>query len=230
MTQIVEQIPDLLSMNGIETHGRLIKKKQRRVVYERTTDREQLPHAPGQARRRDILFFLKVRQTKQMANPLFQFASAGWRTVRPVLASLFLPSRLMAFATSGVGGTTRNFSPFGSVDPLAFMTANSSQTQTWSVNGTVPSAPSVKILTPNGNPLTGLPVLFVVVNNAMWGAVRRATLGMYPQGEAARSNRPPLMSSVAPWYQTEPHKRWAALPSHSSGSSPTGSIVSACCW
>ena len=39
----------------------------------------------------------------------------------------------------------------------------------------------------------GLPVLFVVVNNAMWGAVRRATLGMYPQGEAARSNKPPLI-------------------------------------
>jgi acetolactate synthase-1/2/3 large subunit len=38
-----------------------------------------------------------------------------------------------------------------------------------------------------------LPVLFVVVNNAMWGAVRRATLGMYPKGEAARSNRPPFI-------------------------------------
>ena len=38
-----------------------------------------------------------------------------------------------------------------------------------------------------------LPVLFVVVNNAMWGAVRRATLGMYPQGEAARSNGPPFI-------------------------------------
>ena len=38
-----------------------------------------------------------------------------------------------------------------------------------------------------------LPVLFVVVNNAMWGAVRRATLGMYPNGEAARSNRPPFI-------------------------------------
>ena len=38
-----------------------------------------------------------------------------------------------------------------------------------------------------------LPVLFVVVNNSMWGAVRRATLGMYPQGEAARSNRPPFI-------------------------------------
>src|SRR5579863_6111895 len=38
-----------------------------------------------------------------------------------------------------------------------------------------------------------LPVLFIIVNNAMWGAVRRATLGMYPQGEAARSNRPPFI-------------------------------------
>ena len=38
-----------------------------------------------------------------------------------------------------------------------------------------------------------LPVLFVVVNNSMWGAVRRATLGMYPQGEASRSNRPPFI-------------------------------------
>ena len=38
-----------------------------------------------------------------------------------------------------------------------------------------------------------LPVLFVVMNNSMWGAVRRATLGMYPEGEAARSNKPPLI-------------------------------------
>jgi acetolactate synthase-1/2/3 large subunit len=38
-----------------------------------------------------------------------------------------------------------------------------------------------------------LPVLFVIMNNSMWGAVRRATLGMYPQGEAARSNKPPLI-------------------------------------
>jgi acetolactate synthase-1/2/3 large subunit len=38
-----------------------------------------------------------------------------------------------------------------------------------------------------------LPVLFVIMNNAMWGAVRRATLGMYPAGEAMRSNKPPLI-------------------------------------
>ena len=38
-----------------------------------------------------------------------------------------------------------------------------------------------------------LPTLTVVINNAMWGAVRRATLGMYPDGEAARSNKPPFI-------------------------------------
>jgi acetolactate synthase I/II/III large subunit len=38
-----------------------------------------------------------------------------------------------------------------------------------------------------------LPVLFVIMNNAQWGAVRRAALGMYPEGEAARSNKPPLI-------------------------------------
>jgi acetolactate synthase-1/2/3 large subunit len=38
-----------------------------------------------------------------------------------------------------------------------------------------------------------LPVLFVIMNNSMWGAVRRATRGMYPAGEAMRSNKPPLI-------------------------------------
>jgi acetolactate synthase-1/2/3 large subunit len=34
-----------------------------------------------------------------------------------------------------------------------------------------------------------LPVLFVVMNNAMWHAVRRFTVAMYPQGKASTSNR-----------------------------------------
>jgi acetolactate synthase-1/2/3 large subunit len=33
-----------------------------------------------------------------------------------------------------------------------------------------------------------LPVLFVVMNNNMWGAVERSTLAMYPDGRAAKSN------------------------------------------
>jgi acetolactate synthase-1/2/3 large subunit len=39
-----------------------------------------------------------------------------------------------------------------------------------------------------------LPVLFVVMNNAMWGAVERSTRAMYPDGLAARSNNPPFVA------------------------------------
>ena len=42
-----------------------------------------------------------------------------------------------------------------------------------------------------------LPVLWIVVNNAGWAAVRRATEAMYPDGHAMESNRVPL-TSLAP--------------------------------
>src|SRR5262249_50979770 len=35
-----------------------------------------------------------------------------------------------------------------------------------------------------------LPVLFIVMNNSMWGAVRHFTKAMYPRGEASRHNDP----------------------------------------
>jgi len=38
----------------------------------------------------------------------------------------------------------------------------------------------------------GLPVLFVVFNNAGWAAVRKATEAMYPEGRSRRMNRMPL--------------------------------------
>ncbi len=37
-----------------------------------------------------------------------------------------------------------------------------------------------------------LPILTIILNNEMWGAVRRATLSMYPDGAASRSNDAPL--------------------------------------
>lgn len=37
-----------------------------------------------------------------------------------------------------------------------------------------------------------LPVLFVVMNNSMWNAVRRSTLQMYPDGQTQRSNDAPF--------------------------------------
>jgi acetolactate synthase-1/2/3 large subunit len=39
-----------------------------------------------------------------------------------------------------------------------------------------------------------LPVLFVVMNNSMWGAVRSSALAMYPGGFASRSNDLPFTS------------------------------------
>ena len=38
----------------------------------------------------------------------------------------------------------------------------------------------------------GLPVLVVIFNNRRWGAVHRATLSMYPHGDAAQAEQPPL--------------------------------------
>jgi acetolactate synthase-1/2/3 large subunit len=37
-----------------------------------------------------------------------------------------------------------------------------------------------------------LPVLYVINNNARWGAVHRATLGMYPKGHASAEEKPPF--------------------------------------
>ena len=37
-----------------------------------------------------------------------------------------------------------------------------------------------------------LPVLTVILNNHMWGSVRKATLGLYPDGSASKQNRAPL--------------------------------------
>jgi acetolactate synthase I/II/III large subunit len=47
-----------------------------------------------------------------------------------------------------------------------------------------------------------LPVLTVVVNNRMWGAVRKATLGLHPEGAASRMNTSPLtMIEPSPEYE-----------------------------
>jgi acetolactate synthase-1/2/3 large subunit len=43
-----------------------------------------------------------------------------------------------------------------------------------------------------------LPLLTVLFNNGIWNAVKRATLGMYPTGEAAASNAMPLVHFGAP--------------------------------
>jgi len=47
-----------------------------------------------------------------------------------------------------------------------------------------------------------LPTLTIIVNNRMWGAVRRATLSLYPEGAAAKADQPALTSlEPSPEYQ-----------------------------
>jgi len=47
-----------------------------------------------------------------------------------------------------------------------------------------------------------LPLLTLILNNKMWGAVRKATLGLHPDGAASRMNRSPLtMIDPSPEYE-----------------------------
>ena len=83
-----------------------------------------------------------------------------------LMKKLFLPSPLLAgpmFATGGVGGTVREFSPFGAVDTLGTMTT--SRTTFGGIpNDLTDNVPTVTITTPAGHPLVGIPVNFVVTS------------------------------------------------------------------
>ncbi len=73
VAQIVEQIPDSLPMHRIESGSRFIQKKQRRIVNQRATEREQLAHAAGQASRRGRSLLFEIGQAQQSADARFQF-------------------------------------------------------------------------------------------------------------------------------------------------------------
>ena len=94
------------------------------------------------------------------SNPLANLALGGWRAVRSALSSLVSPERLMA-SNGGIGGTVKNFSPFGLVDTLVVMTPNSPTSQQAPIGGTV-QAPSVRLTTPGGHHYSGLAVGFAV--------------------------------------------------------------------
>ena len=94
------------------------------------------------------------------SNPLANLALGAWRTARHAVASLVTPAPLMA-ATGGIGGTVKNFSPFGLVDTLVVMTPNSPTGQSGPIGGTA-QAPSVRLTTPAGHHYSGLAVSFAV--------------------------------------------------------------------
>jgi len=99
------------------------------------------------------------------------FAARAWRVATAPLVSLVVPQPLYALAalSTGTTGTTKNLSPFGAVDTLGFITANSPTTSAGPQGGTVP-APSVRVVTPSqlaaANPagpgMANIPVAFTI--------------------------------------------------------------------
>ncbi len=98
----------------------------------------------------------------------FDLASATGAILRNGLESLVLPQTLSAtpfyFAAGGVGGTVKEFSPFGAVDTLGMMVANSSTEFHGSVNHSADGKPSVLLTTPTGRPMAGVPVNFAITS------------------------------------------------------------------
>lgn len=100
----------------------------------------------------------------------------GGLLVKGLLAKAFLPQPLMAeryYFGGGVGGSVRNFSPFGLVDTLGYVTRSSRETQ-WTFGGLdVDANPAVTLTTPTGRPMPGMTVNFAVT--AGGGSIAGAT-------------------------------------------------------
>ena len=92
------------------------------------------------------------------------FASRAWQAISGTVTAVLAPSPLNAFVLAtgtGTVGTTKNLSPFGAVDPIGYITANSATSSTAPQGGTVP-APSARVVTPSGVAMAGIPVTFTV--------------------------------------------------------------------
>src|SRR5262245_34292960 len=75
VAQIVKQIPDLLTMHRVEPARRLIKEQDQRIVHQRATDRQQLPHSTRQIVSCRVSFFFQVNYLKQAVDSLFDIST-----------------------------------------------------------------------------------------------------------------------------------------------------------
>ncbi|HXY19256.1 MAG TPA: hypothetical protein VEH83_04610 [Gemmatimonadales bacterium] len=144
------------------------------------------------------------------SNPLANLAFGGLRAARSALAVLFSPERLMA-ATGGVGGTVKNFSPFGLVDTLVAMTPNSPTSQSGPI-GTAVQAPSVRLTTPAGHHYSGIAVSFAVTaggGSLTGGSATTDTTGVATAGSWALGTTPGANTATAT--ATPPYSRSGIL-------------------
>ena len=75
VAEVIKQIPNLLTVNRIKTHSRLVKKQQRGIVHQRATDRQELPHPSGKALGCSVLFFLQINHAKQVLDSRFKLSA-----------------------------------------------------------------------------------------------------------------------------------------------------------
>lgn len=122
----------------------------------------------------------------------FDLARVG-SGIRRGLSALLLPQKLLAlpyYATGGVGGTVRTFSPFGAVDTLGTQGRASSTEFHGSIGGPADGLPSVVLTTPTGQPMAGVPVTFSIFEgggtltgvNTVTNASGVATVGSFTLG------------------------------------------------
>jgi len=81
-----------------------------------------------------------------------------------------------------VGGTTKNFSPFGTIDTLGNMQATSALSQIGKIGTAAPKPPQVKLTSATEVPMAGITVTFKVVSGG--GSVTGGTQVTDPNGIA----------------------------------------------
>jgi hypothetical protein len=120
-------------------------------------------------------------------------------TFTRIVSDVLLPEPIQAtsLGTCCLGGTTKNFSPFGAVDTLLNVSAVSPNPVFAPAGSAVPSTqlPSVRVLTPTGRPVQGLTVTFSIpaaAPGAITGTTQLtdvngvATVGSWTLGSASQ--------------------------------------------
>ncbi|MEP6571340.1 MAG: hypothetical protein ABJD11_01550 [Gemmatimonadota bacterium] len=119
------------------------------------------------------------------------------RRVFQELARAISPTPLFAMVgTTGLGGTTRKFSPFGAVDTLGKVDANQKTKITGIIGRPVNDPPSLTLVTPAGRAMPGITVTFTVTSGGgqvtgatqVTGANGVAKVGSWTLGTTAGTN------------------------------------------
>src|SRR5205823_4935836 len=75
MAEIIEQVPDLLAMDGVEARSWFIQENKRRIVDERAGHRQHLAHSARKIVGHGVAFLLEIGQDEQSLDARGQLGS-----------------------------------------------------------------------------------------------------------------------------------------------------------